>query len=89
MQASAVPFTDSPSHDDQLHKINVNHSSEGAQRLSKNLQENRINADGQDLSSEGFLLTNKRTESQGVMSTGEDTSRKVFAVSKISNLYFS
>ena len=79
MQAPGATCTNSSSHDDQLHKINLNRPSASAPSLSKSLQANRVKTCGQDFSSEVFSSKNTGMESQRVMSICEDSSRKVCA----------
>lgn len=79
MQASGATCTYSSSHDDQLHKINLNCPSASAPSLSKSLQANRVKTSAQDFSSEVFSSKNTGMESQRVMSICEDSGRKVCA----------
>ena len=77
MEASGATCTYSSSHDDQLHKINLNCPSASAPSLSKSLQANRVKTSAQDFSSEVFSSKNTGMESQRVMSICEDSGRKV------------
>ena len=79
MQASGATCTYSSSHDDQLHKINLNRPSASAPSLSKSLQANKVKTSAQDFSSEVFSSKNTGMESQRVMSICEDSGRKVCA----------
>ncbi|RMX52406.1 hypothetical protein pdam_00019564 [Pocillopora damicornis] len=79
VQASGATCTYSSSHDDQLHKINLNRPSASAPSLSKSLQANKVKTSAQDFSSEVFSSKNTGMESQRVMSICEDSGRKVCA----------
>ncbi|XP_058945636.2 fidgetin-like protein 1 [Pocillopora verrucosa] len=76
VEASGATCTYSSSHDDQLHKINLNRPSASAPSLSKSLQANRVKTSAQDFSSEVFSSKNTGMESQRVMSICEDSGRK-------------